>query len=164
MDPACESCLGTGFTIVAREGREYAQPCTCRQGARAGKAGHPAAVCRIPRRYEHCTLESFDPGNASLTAALDKALAFCAGYPHLGDDEGLGLLFCGDNGVGKTHLAVAVLRELVTNRGARGQFWDFHELIRENKSSYDPETKTHDVVFIVCVESPSPTIAFGSMV
>ena len=72
-------------------------------------------------------------------------MAFCSGYPHLGADEGLGLLFSGDNGVGKTHLAVAVLRELVETKGARGQFWDFHELIREIKSSYDPETKTTEL-------------------
>ena len=48
--------------------------------------------------------------------------------------------------MGKTHLAVAVLRELVDRRkGARGQFWDFHELIREIKNSYDPETKTTEL-------------------
>jgi DNA replication protein DnaC len=27
----------------------------------------------------------------------------------------------------------------------RGHFWDFHELIREIKSSYDPETKTSEL-------------------
>jgi DNA replication protein DnaC len=144
-DPACETCRGTGFAYIEKDGRVYAQRCACQSAARGAGALDPAARCRIPPRYEHCTLESFDPGNASLTAALEKALAFCSGYPHLGADEGLGLLFCGDNGVGKTHLAVAVLRELVTNRGARGQYWDFHELIREIKSSYDPETKTTEL-------------------
>jgi len=142
----CEACGGTGFTIKTKDdGRQYAERCSCRSRAAAGGGSDPAARCRIPPRYEHCSLESFDPGNASLSAALEKALAFCSGYPHLGADEGLGLLFCGDNGVGKTHLAVAVLRELVTSRGARGQFWDFHELIREIKSSYDPETKTTEL-------------------
>jgi DNA replication protein DnaC len=144
-DPACETCLGTGFNIVTRDGREYAQPCTCRQAARAGRASDPAALCRIPPRYEHCSLGSFEPGSASLSAALERAMAFCSGYPHLANDEGLGLLFCGDNGVGKTHLAVGVLRELVEGKGARGQFWDFHELIREIKASYDPETKTTEL-------------------
>jgi DNA replication protein DnaC len=108
----------------------------------------PLARCRIPPRYEHCTLESFEPGSASLRSALEKAVAFCEGYPHLGADEGLGLLFTGDNGVGKTHLAVAVLRELVTRKGASGQFWDFHGLIREIKSSYDPETKTTELMVL----------------
>jgi DNA replication protein DnaC len=144
----CADCNGTGFSIVTKDGREFAQRCACQAGARSSGAADPVARCRIPPRYEHCTLESFEPGNASLSAALEKALSFCAGYPHLGDDEGLGLLFCGDNGVGKTHLAVAVLRELVANRGARGQFWDFHELIREIKSSYDPETKTTELMVL----------------
>jgi DNA replication protein DnaC len=140
----CERCGGTGFEIVSRDGREYAQPCECRRpSSRAG--ADPASACRIPRRYEHCTLGSFEPGSASLASALEKAMAFCSGYPHLGADEGLGLLFSGDNGVGKTHLAVGVLRELVETKGARGQFWDFHELIREIKSSYDPETKTTEL-------------------
>ena len=146
MTETCVRCLGTGFEIVTRDGREFAQPCTCRRpGASAGAVGDVLLACRIPPRYEECTLENFTPGNPSLAAALEKAVAFCAGYPHLGADEGLGILFSGDNGVGKTHLAVAMLRELAAAKGVRGQFWDFHELIREIKSSYDPETKTTEL-------------------
>jgi len=143
MNTACERCSGTGFEIVTRDGREFAQPCACRRTASA--SGAPTSAVRIPPRYEHCSLATFEPGNPSLSVALEKAMAFCSGYPHLGPDEGLGLLFSGDNGVGKTHLAVAVLRELAEAKGARGQFWDFHELIREIKSSYDPETKTTEL-------------------
>ena len=143
VNPACERCSGTGFEILTRDGREFAQACGCRRSATA--PGSPLGSSRIPPRYEHCSLESFEPGNPSLSAALEKAMAFCQGYPHLGADEGLGLLFSGDNGVGKTHLAVAVLRELIVGHAARGQFWDFHELIREIKSSYDPETKTTEL-------------------
>jgi DNA replication protein DnaC len=132
---ACARCGGTGFEILAKDGREFARPCACRRPA---AAGHDLlGQCRIPPRYEHCTLASFEPGTDSLTAALGKVMNYCAGYPFLGADEGLGLLFTGDNGVGKTHLAVAALRELATAKGARGQFWDFHELIREIRNSYD---------------------------
>jgi DNA replication protein DnaC len=147
VSPACDRCSGTGFEIVSREGREFAQPCGCRASI-ASADGGGLALCRIPRRYEHCTLETFEPGNASLAAALERAVAFCEGYPHLGADEGLGILFSGDNGVGKTHLAVAVLRELVERKGVRGRYWDFHELIREIKSSYDPETRTTELMVL----------------
>jgi DNA replication protein DnaC len=146
--PACERCHGTGFAIVSRDGREYAQPCGCRSGASGDTAPDFLGASRIPPRYEHCTLASFTPNQGSLATALEKAMAFCNGYPHIGPDEGLGLLFSGDSGVGKTHLAVAVLHELVTAKGARGQFWDFHELIREIKSSYDPETKTTELMVL----------------
>ena len=141
----CARCDGVGFEIVERDGREFAQPCACRRRPDSGNPEAVLAACRLPPRYEHCTLENFTPGTPSLGAALERAVAFCDGYPHLGPDEGLGLLFSGDNGVGKTHLAVAVLRELVTAKGARGQFWDFHELIRKIKSSYDAETKTTEL-------------------
>ena len=145
MTAACELCGGTGFRIVHREEREFAEPCACRRPARARGEGFLAA-CRIPPRYEHCTLESFTADNPSLSAAREKAMLYCNGYPYLGPaDEGLGLLFSGDNGVGKTHLAVSVLRELYTSKGARGEFWDFHELIREIKNSYNPETRTTEL-------------------
>jgi DNA replication protein DnaC len=142
----CDSCGGTGFAIVEREGREYAQACGCR-GSAAGAAGEASAAerLRIPPRYAHCSLGNFEPGSPSLRAALAKAMSYCNGYPHLGDDEGLGLLFTGDNGVGKTHLAVAVLAELAGAKRVRGQFWDFHELIREIKNSYNPETRTSEL-------------------
>jgi len=140
---ACERCSGTGFEIVEKEGRDFAQPCACRAAAR----GTPDFVrgARIPARYEACSLENFDGWTPSHEAARERAMTYCSGYPHLGSDEGKGLLLTGGNGVGKTHLAVAVLRELVVGKGARGQFWDFHELIREIRSSYDEQTKTTEL-------------------
>ena len=141
----CPRCGGTGFEIVEKDGREFAQPCSCRRGVVAGPDAFLDA-CRIPRRYEHCSLGTFTPGNPSLAAALTKSMSYCNGYPYISsEDEGVGLLFTGDNGVGKTHLAVSVLRELVTSKGVRGQFWDFHELIREIKNSYNPETRTTEL-------------------
>jgi DNA replication protein DnaC len=141
----CERCSGTGFEIVSRDGREYAQACACRRPAEARSDDTLLAACRIPPRYEHCDLESFVPGTPSQRSAREKAARYCDGYPFLGPDEGLGLLFTGGNGVGKTHLAVAVLRELARGKGARGQFWDFHELIREIRNSYNDETKTTEL-------------------
>jgi DNA replication protein DnaC len=140
---ACPRCGGTGFEIVEKEGREFAQPCACRASARP----RPDFVggARIPPRYQPCSLENFADWTPSHGAALERAINYCSGYPHLGADEGKGLLLTGGNGVGKTHLAVAVLRELVTNKGARGQFWDFHELIRMIRSSYDEATRTTEL-------------------
>ena len=140
----CEICSGIGFTIVSKGGRDFAQRCACRlPSAASGDA--LVALCRIPPRYEHCLLQDFVPGTPSQRAAKERAERYVAGYPFLGADEGLGLLLTGGNGVGKTHLAVAILRELTQRTGARGEFWDFHELIREIKSSYDNETKTTEL-------------------
>ena len=138
---ACARCGGTGFEILEKDGREFARPCACRTG-RQRDPDDFLSMCRIPARYEPCTFATFDPVNASLSSAVEKAMRYCSGYPYLGVDEGLGLLLIGPNGVGKTHLAVSVLRELVLMKGCSGQFWDFHELIREIKNSYDSTTRT----------------------
>ena len=141
----CDRCRGTGFEICERDGREFAQPCACRRAAHDRTAPSFIAACRIPPRYEHCTLDSFEAGNESLEAALERAKSYCAGYPYLDQDEGLGLLITGRSGIGKTHLAVAVMRELWMKKGTAGQFWDFHELIREIKNSYNEETRTTEL-------------------
>jgi DNA replication protein DnaC len=142
---ACERCGGTGFEIVEREGREYATPCACRRAPAPGERD-ALAQARIPPRYAHCTFASFEPGTPALRGALEKCLRYCASYPYRGPtDEGLGLLFTGTSGVGKTHLAVAVLQELVSQKGARAQFWDFHSLVREIRNCYNPETATTEL-------------------
>ena len=142
---ACERCEGTGFIITARDGREFAQPCACRRRDASGAGASALALARVPLRYADRTLANFDPVSGSLRSAHERALSYCNGYPHLGSEEGLGLLFTGSSGVGKTHLAVAVLQHLAEHKGVRGQFWDFQELMREIRNSYDPETKTTEL-------------------
>ncbi len=146
MTNLCEQCDGSGFTHVEKDGREYAVPCTCRSTGR--NTGTLVESCRIPPRYEHCTLEHFTPGTSSQREGYEKVLRYCRAFPHLGPDEGLGLLFTGGNGVGKTHLSVAVLQELVEQKGVRGQFWDFNELIREIRNSYNPETHMTEMMVL----------------
>jgi DNA replication protein DnaC len=145
MSPSCERCGGTGWERVDKDGREFVQRCACRRVLSGPDAIYNS--CRIPPRYEHCNLGEFKTETSRLLAAArEKCFAYVANYPGLTpEDEGLGLLFTGGTGIGKTHLAVSVLRELVLTQGARGQFWDFNELIREIKDSYNPETKTTEV-------------------
>lgn len=100
------------------------------------------AALRIPPRYRHCTIANYDvTGDPALLASFEKTTTFASGFPHRGESAGLGLLFAGGNGIGKTHLAVAVLRELAESKGIRGAFWDFNELMREIRASYDPEVR-----------------------
>ena len=48
-------------------------------------------------------------------------------------------------GVGKTHLAVGVLQRLVRERGAKGLFCDYRELLKSIQNSYNPEVRTTEL-------------------
>jgi DNA replication protein DnaC len=148
----CERCRGTGFEIASVAGPdgkevEVAHRCACQQVAGPDASERRREALRIPPRYEHCTFATFEIGEGSTRLsrdALAMVLRYCSAYDQRGsahaNDKGLGLLFTGGNGTGKTHLAVAVLRELAETHGVRGQFWDYHELMREIRNSYNPAT------------------------
>jgi DNA replication protein DnaC len=51
-----------------------------------------------------------------------------------------GLIYIGSPGVGKTHLAVAVLNELIRRYKVRGLFVDFTELIHQIQSTFSPRS------------------------
>jgi DNA replication protein DnaC len=97
----------------------------------------------IPRRYEHCTLESYETdfpsSNRTLSAAHLRARKFVEGYPL--DTVGTGLLLTGSIGVGKTHLAVGILQALVSERGATGLFYDYRDLLKQVQNSYNAQVR-----------------------
>jgi len=55
-----------------------------------------------------------------------------------------GLLFLGTCGVGKTHLAVALLKQVITEKGDGGLFYDFRDLLREIQASWDSISQTSE--------------------
>ena len=137
-DPAaltvCQLCFGTGVEVIPGKG---ARPCTCR-GQDSRRLFLDAA--RIPRRYANCTLENF---KAEPNSAQDKALQYArflvGDYPYI--DRGL--LLTGPAGVGKTHLAVAILRGLVS-KGVPCLFYESGSLLKRIQDSYNPISKTSE--------------------
>jgi DNA replication protein DnaC len=119
--------------LVDEGGAVVARPCECRVERRVAKMLERA---RIPKRYEACILDSFEPKtNRSLVSALMQARHFVASYPV--ETVGTGLLLTGSIGVGKTHLAVGILQALVAERGAYGLFYDYRDLLKQVQNSYN---------------------------
>jgi len=99
------------------------------------------ADANIPKRYLHCTLGNFVAYNESLEKAVEQARRVADAFPVVSK----GLLFEGQPGVGKTHLAVAVLKQAIQTAGARGLFYDTRELLRLIRSTYDPSIHTTEL-------------------
>ncbi len=151
MPDPCPICDDTGLKLAVRaDGERYAQPCECRSRLRAERLLRQSA---IPRRYEHCTLEIYEPGfnraDQSLATACMMAKRFVAAYPVT--TEGRGLLLTGRMGVGKTHLAVGVLQALILEKGVRGLFCDYRELLKRIQESYNPRVAATELQILAPV-------------
>ena len=91
---------------------------------------------QIPPRFRQCSFEEFyaPSDNSTLQMALVKARGFAEHYPMVEK----GLLFMGNPGVGKTHLTVAILRQLMLQKGVECLFCSFPDLLEQLQESYDP--------------------------
>jgi len=79
---------------------------------------------------------------AQLEQALAVSRRYVEGFYRTdGTFTRAGLAFTGPPGSGKTHLAVAILRELIENYRIGGRFTDFTTLIHEIQSTFDPKSQ-----------------------
>lgn len=131
----CTECFGTGTKLDPVKG---AMVCHCRRHERLKRL---LAGARIPRRYAECTFENFKcPPGSSQDRALILAQRFVNEYPAV--DRGL--LFMGPAGVGKTHLAVAIIKKL-TEKGFASVFCEFGALLKQIQDSYNPVSKSSEL-------------------
>lgn len=130
----CPLCYGSGMEVVPGKG---ARLCECRK-----QKSHSNLIekVKIPRRYENCHFQSYKVQNPSQERAFRYASKLAMEYPAI--DRGLILM--GTCGVGKTHLAVSILKAL-TERGFSCFFYEFGSLLKQIQDSYNPNTQSSEL-------------------
>ena len=128
--PACELCDDTSWKTVTVDGVARVTRCDCWHQRLYDSLLRNA---RIPRRYAHCELTNFDTHTDSQRTAHRKAMRLVEQFPVV--DRGV--LFFGDAGVGKTHLAVALMKEAIRRKGARAVFYETRELLKLVRDTYN---------------------------
>lgn len=129
----CSKCQGTGWILSDSDPGTVAKRCKCYQDKQTQNLLEQA---NIPRRYSTCSFSNFEIHDESHKHALKIAKKFVENFP----EQDIGLLFQGPCGVGKTHLAVAIVSELIQKKNVPSYFCDFRELIRNIQSTYTPDS------------------------
>jgi DNA replication protein DnaC len=132
----CPRCSGSGWERIA--GTESVRRCSCLDCTRLERL---LAEARIPRRYEHCDLDSYLPNDPTQRKAKADVVRFLEKYPLID----VGLMFLGTCGVGKTHLAVSLLKQIIREKGDCGLFYDFRDLLREIQGSWNTVSQTSEL-------------------
>jgi DNA replication protein DnaC len=130
--PVCERCGGTGWILDATDGRKQARPCACQGETRKRER---LGAAEIPERYREDNFANFADDSPILVRAKQTARDFVDSYPAVDS----GLLLVGPAGRGKTHLACAILSELVTTKGVTGLYADFSDLLLRIQTSFRPD-------------------------
>jgi len=136
----CPRCNGSGFRYV--NGTEGVTRCECRTEdlpARLTKAAE------IPRKYENCRLDNYvtppSTVNPYLSLAFIKATKYVEDYFNRATPKGL--LFQGSPGLGKTHLAVGIIRGLMETKSVPCFFCNFAGELQKIRESISSDKTLH---------------------
>jgi DNA replication protein DnaC len=123
----CPVCFGAGLEVVPGEG---ARLCQCRI---AKSKEHHLDRLNIPKRHADCHFHNYNAEHQSQKTAYKMASELAFKYPAV--DRGL--LLMGTVGVGKTHLAVSILKAL-SEKGISSYFCEFGTMLKQIQDSYNP--------------------------
>jgi len=135
----CKICNGTGWKIVKKKDREFAQKCECQIMDIYLTKGEKA---NIPKRFIGSELREIggyqpDPNNPSQKRAKKMAEKFIKDFPAVEK----GIIFQSSIGLGKTHLICTIGFELIKQKNIDVYYIDWNDLVREMRTGEDHSSR-----------------------
>ena len=90
----------------------------------------------IPGKFASVAIETYQPIGLQNKRALSRTKDFLDDVKGAPQEPHRGLLFMGGPGLGKTHLVVSVLKQLILEEGLDGKFVDFFQLLSDIRHGY----------------------------
>lgn len=123
----CKKCGNLKWILDKNTGK--AVPCDCQRVEKKEEL-------YLPPRFSKCSFENFQTfKQAQLFQAKRIAENFAKKFPAVE----YGIIFIGPNGVGKTHLACAILNKIYTEKNLKGLFLDYSNLNFKLKDAFSGE-------------------------
>ncbi|MDP7557320.1 MAG: ATP-binding protein [Nitrospinaceae bacterium] len=161
----CSKCRDTKYILSNHEGKLRAKHCQCflceecdgegrvfRQDDKGMAFLSDCSHCStlrhrlrllndsgIPGKFAGSTLEIYQPIGLQNKKALSRARDFLSDVKEAPQEPHRGLLFIGGPGLGKTHLVVSILKQLILEEGVDGKFVDFFQLLSDIRHGYSTD-------------------------
>ena len=136
----CPECEGRGHVFIEDEtGISSLRECVCaRLVHRLKKVGEAG----IPGKFAAAHFGTYHGIHDSQKFAKRQAEDFVKEF---GTSQ-QGLLFMGRPGLGKTHLAVSVIKSLILEKGAECKFVDFFQLLSDIRNGYSQDLSEQAII------------------
>ncbi|GJL78840.1 MAG: DNA replication protein DnaC [Nitrospinaceae bacterium] len=160
----CPSCKDKGFTLSNLNGRVQVDACSCFHCAKCDGEGRifqenekgisylAACDCTllkkrfriledagIPGKFVHADFDSFIKHHQTQGRAKRVAMDFVQDFLKAKNNLSRGMIFMGAPGLGKTHLAVAVIKALTLEQGIDCRFVDFFQLLSDIRHGFSED-------------------------
>lgn len=170
----CGRCRDKKYVFSNKKGKVQAEPCTCFQckfceGSRRIFDETPEGLSKIkececselfkrmslfnqagvPGKFVHEDFSSYlvdPPQHRTQKNALLNSKKFIKDYVDRKGQYSQGLIYMGAPGLGKTHIVVSIIKELVMQYGVECKFVDFFELLRDIRHGYGEDISEKDFI------------------
>jgi DNA replication protein DnaC len=170
----CRRCRDKKYVFINQKGKVRVEACTCFEckvceGSRRifeetseGISKIRECECNglikrislfnqagIPGKFVHEDFSSFSmdpPQHRTQKNAFLSSKNFIDDYVDRKGQYSQGLIYMGAPGLGKTHLVVSVIKELVMQHGVECKFVDFFELLRDIRHGYGEDISEKDFI------------------